>query len=471
MFIFPFYLVFHGSHPEKPTIIRFFTANRKSPWFLVAFGMIGATLSGVTFISVPGEVGISSFSYFQFVLGNLVGYWIIAAWLLPLYYKLNLISIYSFLGKRFGKIGYKTGAFFFIISKLIGAAFRFYLVAIVLQLAFFDALGIPFYWTVIISIGLIWFYTQKAGIKTIVWTDTLQTFFLVFAVVFTIFSITRSLNFSLSTLISNVSEHPYSVIFDWNWKSASNFYKQFFAGVFMTIAIVGLDQDMMQKNLTCKTKQEAQKNMFVFSILFVVIVFLFLCLGVLLYMFAAKEGIAIPSSTDKLYPLIAIHKLGVGLAVVFLLGIISAAYSSADSALASLTTSFCIDFLDFEKTKGKPKVLLRKLVHLGFSTLIVFIVLLFHHINNESVVNAIFKAAGFTYGPILGFFVFAFITQRKTNEKYIPVVAILAPLISWFIATYSELLLFGYKFGFEVLILNAGLVVLGLFLISKKNIK
>ena len=456
---------------RKADANTFFTANRKSPWFLVAFGMIGATLSGVTFISVPGEVSVSSFKYFQFVLGNLVGYWIIAALLLPLYYRLNLVSIYTFLGTRYGNFGYKTGAFFFIVSKLIGAAFRFYLVALVLQIAFFNAVGIPFYLTVILSMGLIWVYTQKAGIKTIVWTDTLQTFFLVSAVIFTIFSISKSLHFSFPVLVSQVSEHPYSAIFDWDWKSGSNFYKQFFAGAFMTIAIVGLDQDMMQKNLTCKSKGEAQKNMLVFSFLFVLIVFLFLCLGVLLYIFAANNGISLPSGTDELYPLIAINRLGIWVAIAFLLGIISAAYSSADSALAALTTSFCVDFINFKRIEEKKQVYVRKLVHITFSVLIAFIVILFYEINNESVVNAVFKAAGFTYGPILGLFAFAIISKRTVVEKYIPVVAFMGLLISWFIASYSELLLFGYKFGFEVLILNSSLVMLGLFVISKKKIK
>ena len=454
---------------RKADVDSFFNANKKSPWYLVAFGMVGTSLSGVTFISVPGEVGSSAFSYLQFVFGNFVGYWLIAALLLPLYYKLNLVSIYTFLGQRFGRVGYKTGALYFLVSKLIGASFRFYLVAIVLQVAFFEAMGIPFYLTVAVSMALIWVYTQKAGIKTIVWTDTLQTLFLVSAVVFTIYSTAKALGFNFQTLSSSIAGHPYSHIFNWDWKSGNNFYKQFFAGIFMTIAMVGLDQDMMQKNLTCKTQKEAQKNMLVFSVLFVATVFLFLCLGIMLYIFARENGIEVPARTDNLYPLIAIHELGLSVCIAFLLGIISAAYSSADSALAAMTTSFCIDFLGFGKNTGRKSTLARKLVHLAFSGLIVLIVVLFHEINNESVVRAVFKVAGLTYGPILGLFAFGLMSSRNVKDKFIPLVALAAPVLSWLISEFSEKILWGYQFGFEVLIVNGALVVLGLWLISEKN--
>ncbi len=447
----------------------FFTANRKSPWYLVAFGMIGASLSGVTFISVPGEVGNSAFAYFQFVLGNLVGYWLVASILLSLYYRLNLVSIYTYLGQRFGVYGYKTGAFFFILSKLVGAAFRFYLVALVLQVAFFDALGIPFSLTVFISMALIWIYTQRAGIKTIVWTDTLQTLFLVSAVIFTIVSISRALDLDASELATTIINHPSAQIFNWDWAAGNNFFKQFFAGIFMTIAMVGLDQDMMQKNLTCKTKKESQKNMLVFSALFVATVFLFLCLGVLLYVYANNQHIPIPLNTDNLYPNLAINELGIGVTIAFLLGIISAAYSSADSALTALTTSFCFDFLGFKKEGHNCKTVTRKIVHISFSILVAAVVIIFHAMNNESVVMAVFKAAGYTYGPLLGLFVFGMYTNRVVNDFYIPFIALLAPILSWLITENSEKLLFGYKFGFEVLILNAGLMWLGLRVLPKKK--
>ncbi|HKI90475.1 MAG TPA: sodium:solute symporter, partial [Draconibacterium sp.] len=321
---------------KKANTDTFFTGNHKSPWYVVAFGMVGATLSGVTFISVPGEVGNSAFSYLQFVLGNLVGYWIVAAVLLPLYYKMNLVSIYTFLQKRFGEKSYKTGSFFFLISKLIGAAFRLFLVAGVLQIAFFDAFHIPFSLTVIVTIGLIWVYTFRGGIKTIVWTDTLQTLFLVSAVIFTIVAISSAMHWNFSGLVKEVWSDKNAQIFFWDWRSQNNFFKQFISGMFITIVIVGMDQDMMQKNLSCRNIQEAKKNMVVFSFAFLATVFLFLSLGVLLYSFANSSGIKIPEKTDDLYPLLALHYFGLPVGVAFLLGITAAAYSSADSALTAL---------------------------------------------------------------------------------------------------------------------------------------
>ncbi len=449
----------------------FFNANRKSPWFVVAFGMIGATLSGVTFISVPGEVGNSAFSYLQFVLGNVVGYWLVAWVLIPLYYRLELVSIYSFLEQRFGLRSYKTGSFFFLVSKLIGAAFRLYLVAGVLQIAIFDAFHIPFGVTVLVSIVLIWIYTFRGGIKTIVWTDTLQTLFLISAIIFTIIAITRALDWNLKEMILAVDTHPLSDLFTWEWKSGNNFFKQFFAGMFITLVIVGMDQDMMQKNLTCKTRQDAQKNMVVFSIAFLVTVFMFLCLGVLLYIYAFQKGISVPAKSDDLYPLLAMNEFGTFVAVVFLLGITAAAYSSADSALTALTTSFCYDFLHIEKIRENRKIKTRKMVHILFSALLLLVILLFKAINNESVVVAVFTMAGYTYGPILGLFVFGIYLKRKVNDKFVPYVAILAPVLSYLIASNSEYLLNGYKFGFEILILNGFLTFAGLLIFSKKMTK
>jgi len=447
----------------------FFNANKAAPWYLVAFGMIGATLSGVTFISVPGEVGKSAFSYLQFVMGNFVGYWIIAFVLLPVYYRLNLVSIYSFLKERFGIRSQKTGSLFFIISKVIGAAFRLYLVAGVLQIAFFGPLGIPFSVTVCTSIFLIWVYTFKGGIKTIVWTDTLQTFFLVSAVIFTVYMISSDLNWSFGQAVKAISEHEYSQIFFWDWRSPNNFFKQFFAGMFMTIVITGMDQDMMQKNLSCKNKFESRKNMLVFSFLFVFTVTLFLGLGVLLYIFAGKRDIAIPAVTDNLYPLLALNNLGILVGIAFLLGITSAAYSSADSALTALTTSFCIDFLPYESYGEKKKKNIRRLVHLGFSVILIIVILLFKVLNNESVVVAVFKAAGYTYGPILGLFSFGLLTKRRVNEKKVPLVAVLAPVSCYFLSLFSEQVFCGYKFGFELLIMNGLLTFAGLWLFSKKS--
>jgi SSS family transporter len=448
----------------------FFTGNRKSPWFLVAFGMVGATLSGVTFISVPGEVGNSAFSYLQFVFGNIVGYWLIAAILLPLYYRLNLVSIYTFLDQRFGVNSYKTGSFFFLISKLVGAAFRLYLVAGVLQIAFFDAFNIPFSLTVTVTIALIWVYTFRGGIKTIVWTDTLQTIFLVSAVVFTIVTITKNLGWNANDLFHEVAKSPNAKIFFWDWRSGNNFFKQFFAGMFITIVMVGMDQDMMQKNLTCKNKREAQKNMMVFSFSFLVTVFMFLCLGVLLYIFAEKSGVTVPENTDDLYPLLALHYFGLPVGIAFLLGITAAAYSSADSALTALTTSFSVDFLKIDKYDEPKKRHIKKWSHLFFSVLLIIVILLFRVINNESIVVAVFRVAGYTYGPILGLFIFGMYSKRKVKDKWVPAVAVFAPVLCFFISKYSEVVFNGYKFGFELLILNGFITLAGLFLISKKNV-
>jgi len=448
----------------------FFTGNRKSPWYLVAFGMVGATLSGVTFISVPGEVGNSAFSYLQFVLGNIVGFWIVAAVLLPLYYRLNLVSIYSFLEQRFGFYSHKTGSFFFLISKLIGAAFRLFLVAGVLQLAFFDAFKIPFALTVTITISLIWVYTFRGGIKTIVWTDTLQTLFLLSAVILTIVSISKSLGWNSGTFINEIVNDSNSKIFFWDWHSSNNFFKQFFAGIFITIVMVGMDQDMMQKNLTCKNIKEAQKNMVVFSISFLITVFLFLCLGAMLYVFAGKSGIAIPDRTDDLYPLLALNYFGLPVGIAFLLGIIAAAYSSADSALTALTTSFSIDFLNIEKYEEAKRQKIKRWSHLMFSALLILVIVVFKAINNESIVVAVFRVAGYTYGPILGLFVFGMYSERRIMDKWVPFIAAISPVICYFISKYSHIIFSGYEFGFELLILNGLITIIGLWLISKKHV-
>lgn len=442
----------------------FFTANRQSPWYLVAFGMIGASLSGVTFISVPGEVGNSFFSYFQVVIGYLLGYFVIGAVLMPLYYRLNLVSIYGYLEQRFGFWSYKTGSGFFLLSRVVGASFRLFLVAIVLQTALFSAFGVPFWVSVLVTILLIWVYTFKGGIKTIVWTDTLQTLFMLTAVVVTIFIITKEMGWSISEAIGNIQESEMSKIFYWDWGNPRFFPKQFISGALIAIVMTGLDQDMMQKNLTCRNLKEAQKNIFGFSVVLIFANLLFLGMGALLFMYANSKGIEIPTRTDTLYPLLALNHLGTFAGVVFLLGIIAAAYSSADSALTALTTAFCVDFLNFEKKEEEEKKKTRLKVHIGFSVLLFLVILIFNAINDDSVINSIFKAAGYTYGPLLGLFSFGLLTKRQVIDKYVLPVCLAAPVLSYFIDIAS-----GSWFGFFILALNGALTFIGLFLISKKS--
>jgi len=446
----------------------FFNANRSSPWYLVAFGMIGTSLSGVTFISVPGEVGSSNFSYFQMVLGYLLGYLIIARLLLPLYYKHKLVSIYAYLDNRFGLYSYKTGSFFFLLSRTIGASFRLFLVAGVLQIAIFNELGLPFSFSVFITILLIWIYTFKGGIKTIVWTDALQTLFMLSAVVITILIIISRMDISLVESYYLIKDSQFSQIFHFNWKESNDFFKQFISGAFIAVVMTGLDQDMMQKNLTCKNLGESQKNMFWFCVILVFANLLFLCLGALLYLYSDFIGFDIPERTDNLYPLLALNHLGDFTSILFMLGIIAAAYSSADSALTSLTTAFCIDFLNFDKIKDSNKNKVRLSVHLAFSIVLFFVIMIFNSINDESVINSIFKAAGYTYGPLLGLFSFGIFTKYKINDKLSFWVCIISPVLSYIININSEELLFGYKFGFELLLLNGVLTFIGLYLIRKK---
>lgn len=445
----------------------FFTGNRQSPWYLVAFGMIGASLSGVTFISVPGWVESTSFTYMQIVLGYLLGYLVIGTVLLPLYYKLNLVSIYQYLEKRFGHYSYKTGAFFFLISRIIGASFRLFLVASVLQIAFFDSFNVPFEASVFVTIVLIWIYTFRGGIKTIVWTDTLQTLFMLLAVGITIVIITKDMQISAGGVVHAISESQYSQIFDWDWHSKTNFFKQFFSGAFIAIVMTGLDQDMMQKNLTCKTLGESQKNMLWFSLSLVVVNLLFLGLGALLFIYAQSNGIALPDKSDDLYPMLALNHLGTLAGVTFLLGITAAAYSSADSALTALTTSFSVDFLGMDAEKDNKK--LRTLIHVGFSALLFLVIIVFKAINDQSVISAVFTAAGYTYGPLLGLYAFGLFTKRSTNDKAVPFIALLAPILSFLLSHYSEVLLMGYKFGFELLIVNGLLTFIGVWMFSQKN--
>jgi len=445
----------------------FYTANKQSPWYLVAFGMIGATLSGVTFISMPGEVGSSQFSYFQIVLGYLPGYLVVGAILLPIYYRLKLITIYTYLEKRFGFWSHKTGAFYFLLSRVIGAAFRLFLVAGVLQLAIFNALGVPFWVTVMIAIALIWLYTFQGGIKTIVFTDALQTLFMLSSVIISIALIMSQLDLSLGKMIATIRASDYSQVFFWD-HSKNNFFKQFFAGMFIAIVMTGLDQDMMQKNLTCRNLKEAQKNMFWFSIVLVFANLLFLSLGALLFIFATEKGISLPERTDDLFPILALNHFNLAAGIFFLLGITAAAYSSADSALTSLTTTFCVDFLKIKPGQRKDEKKIRLLVHLGFSFLLFFVILVFRLINDESVISGVFTAAGYTYGPLLGLFAFGLFTKISIRDKWVPFVCLASPLLTYLL-NLKATAWFGYQFGFEILIVNGVITFLGLLLLKNSR--
>jgi len=449
----------------------FFVGNRQSPWYIVAFGMLGASLSGVTFISVPGYVGDTQFSYLQLVMGYLLGYFVVANILLPLYYRLNLTSIYTYLDTRFGFSSYKTGAAFFLVSRIVGASFRLFLVATVLQISIFDAWGVPFMVTVVVTILLIWLYTNRGGIKTIIWTDTLQTAAMLTAVILTIFFITKQMNLSLGETIRVISESEYSRVwfFD-DWNDKRHFLKQFFSGAFITIVMTGLDQDMMQKNLSCRNLSDAKKNMYWYGFAFLPVNLIFLSLGVLLFIFANQMGIAIPEQSDELFPIIATQGyLPKVVSILFILGIVAAAYSSADSALTALTTSFTVDILNSKNKSELELKSIRKKVHIGISILIALVIMLFRAINDQSVISALFTVAGYTYGPLLGLYAFGLFTPFVVRDKWVPIVAVLSPVICYFLSIYSESLFGGYKFGFELLIVNGAITFIGLLLLSKRG--
>ena len=447
----------------------FFKGNKQSPWYVVAFGMIGASLSGVTFISVPGWIEASQFSYMQVVLGYIVGYLVIGTVLLPLYYKLNLTSIYTYLEERFGNYSYKTGASFFLISRVIGASFRLFLVANVLQIVLFDELGVEFWQTVTITVLLIWLYTFKSGIKTIVWTDTLQTLFMLIAVGVAIYFVSDELGLNGSNVLTFVLDSDLSKTFFFDdFKSGNYFWKQFISGAFIAIVMTGLDQDMMQKNLTCKTLKDAQKNMFWFTLVLTIVNFVFLSLGLLLTVYAQKNGI--DAHKDDLFPILAKNHLSVGVFAFFLLGLIAAAYSSADSALTSLTTSFSIDILDIEK-KHTPQeqVKIRKRIHVAISFILILVIVAFKYIiKDASVIAKLFVFAGYTYGPLLGLYAFGLFTKWQIKDKIVPIIAILSPILSYIISVNS-LKWFGFEFGFFILILNGLITFLGLLIIRTKE--
>lgn len=449
----------------------FFTGNRQSPWYIVSIGMIGASLSGVTFISVPGWVFNSQFHYMQMVLGYLLGYAAIVYILLPVYYRMNLTSIYAYLEERFGKISYKTGASLFLISRIIGASFRLFLVANVLQIMVFDHLHVHFAFTVIITLALIWVYTFRAGIKTIVWTDMLQTIFMLAAVVVSVVMLAKSMDLNLSSVHKTIIDSDYSAVFDFSsWRSESYFWKHFLSGAFITIVMTGLDQDMMQKNLSCRNLKDAQKNMLSYSIAFVPVNLIFLSLGALLFIYANQNGIAIPERTDDIFPLIAMNgHLPAAVGVFFILGLIAAAYSSADSALTALTTTFLVDIIGIDNLSEPEIKRKRILTHLGMSAILAVIIIVFRAVNNESVVSSLFKAAGFTYGPLLGMYAYGFFMNRNIREKYVPIIAVLAPIIMFFLNRYSQDWFWGYKMGYEVLIYNGLLTFFGLQTVSYKK--
>lgn len=449
----------------------YYIGNKKSPWFVVAYGMIGASLSGVTFMSVPGWVKDTQFSYMVVVFGYFVGYIIIALVLLPLYYRLKLTSIYTYLEQRFGFWSYKTGAGFFIISRVLGASLRTFLVINVLQIFVFDAWNIPFWVNVSVFMLLVIMYTMKGGIKTIVWTDTLQTTFMLLAVILSVFYISRDLGIPLSKLFSDINESPMSKMFITDWHNERYFIKQFFSGMFLTVVMTGLDQEMMQKNLSCPNIKDAQKNMYFFSVIIVFVNLLFLVLGALLLIYGQAKGISV-TATDELFPTVAFKYLGTVAGVVFLIGLISASFPSLGGALTALTTSVSIDFLRLDRRKNlseSASAKIRYSIHFIMAVIFLICILIFKALNDEAVIDKLFTIAGYTYGPLLGLFTFGLFTTRKVKDKATPVIAILCPVICYFISMFSVQLFFGYKFGWEILLVNGFLVFMGLLIFSRKG--
>ncbi len=456
--------------------VIFFKASKKSPWFVVAFGMIGASLSGVTFISVPGWVQSTQFSYMQIVIGYFFGYLVIAYLLIPLYYRLNITSIYEYLEQRFGSTSHKTGAFFFIISRLLIASFRLFLVVSVMQYFILEAWGVPFELTVVLSVLFIWLYTYRGGIKTIVWTDTLQTFFMLSSVVIVVIIILQKLDLSLFQFLKTESFHNYSkTFFIEDFNDRKHLVKSFLGGMFIAIAMTGLDQDNMQKNLTCKNEKDAQKNVVSLGFILIFVNFVFLLLGALLFTYASQNQIEIPLvdgkiKTDLLFPEIALNQdLGIGIATVFILGLVAAAYSSADSALTSLTTSFSIDFLNLpkhEKTKQKDT---RKKIHIFFSVLLIAIIILYKYILEDNIISTLLQVSSYTYGPLLGLFSFGIFTKYKIKDNLVWVISVLSVLFTFILNQYAPVWFNGFQFGFEILIINGLFTFVGLFFIRNRK--
>ncbi|WP_025072757.1 sodium:solute symporter [Hoylesella timonensis] len=450
---------------KQSTNDTFYRGNRQSPWYLVAFGMIGASISGVTFVSVPGMVNTIGMTYLQTCLGFVLGYVAVAFVLLPIYYRLNLTTIYSYLQQRLGTRSYKTGAWFFLLSKMSGAAVKFYVVCMILQRFVLDALGIPFVITVLVLVALIWLYTRRGGIKTLVWTDTFQTFCMFMALIFIIINVMSMLNLSVNEVVTTIVQDERSRVFVFDdWVSKQNFWKLFISGIFIVVVMTGLDQDMMQKNLTCKTLREAQKDMCTYGLAFVPTNLLFLCLGVLLSMLAQQEGIALPSSGDELLPMFAATgKMGNMVVVLFTIGIVAASFSSADSALTALTTTYCVDI----KEKADDEAL-RHRVHAGMSVVFIIFILLFRTFNSTNLIDAIYILVSYTYGPLLGLFAFGLFTKYQVTDRWVPYFAILSPILCYALDVLAQQM-WGYHFGYELLMLNGALTFAGLYVTRKKE--
>ena len=450
---------------KQSTNDTFYRGNRQSPWYLVAFGMIGASISGVTFVSVPGMVNTIGMTYLQTCLGFVLGYVAVAFVLLPIYYRLNLTTIYSYLQQRLGTRSYKTGAWFFLLSKMSGAAVKFYVVCMILQRFVLDALGIPFVLTVLVLVALIWLYTRRGGIKTLVWTDTFQTFCMFMALIFIIINVMSMLNLSVNEVVTTIVQDERSRVFVFDdWVSKQNFWKLFVSGIFIVVVMTGLDQDMMQKNLTCKTLREAQKDMCTYGLAFVPANLLFLCLGVLLSMLAQQEGIALPSSGDELLPMFAATgKMGNMVVVLFTIGIVAASFSSADSALTALTTTYCVDI----KEKADDETL-RHRVHAGMSVVFIIFILLFRTFNSTNLIDAIYILVSYTYGPLLGLFAFGLFTKYQVTDRWVPYFAVLSPILCYALNALAQQL-WGYHFGYELLMLNGAFTFAGLYVTRKKE--
>ncbi len=437
----------------------FYRANRRSPWYMVAFGMVGASISGVTFVSVPGMVMNSQMTYMQTCLGFIVGYLAVAFLLLPVYYRLNLTTIYTYLGQRLGRRSYKTGAWFFLVSKMTGAAVRFYVVCIILQRFVLDRYGVPFALTVVVMVSLIWLYTRRGGVKTLVWTDTFQTACMFGALLLIIVHVTDALGMTVGEAAAAVASDSHSRMFVFDdWVSKQNFWKQFLSGVFIVIVMTGLDQDMMQKNLTCKTLREAQKDMCSYGLAFVPANLLFMCLGVLLLLLAQRQGVPLPSSGDELLPMFAATgRLGSAVVVLFAVGIVAASFSSADSALTSLTTSYCIDICGRNDDER-----LRKRAHVCIALVFILFILAFRAVNSTSVIDAVYVLCSYTYGPLLGLFAYGLLTKRGVNDRVVPYVAVASPVVCYVLNDVVRRSA-GYQFGYELLMLNGALTFAGLW--------
>ena len=451
----------------------FFTGNRRTPWYMAAFAMIGAAMSGVTFISVPGSVAVDSFSYMQMVAGFTVGQLVVAFVLIPTFYRLRVVSLYEYLDDRFGVASHRTGAWFFFISKILGAALRVYVVCAVLQLLVFDRYGLPFWFNALITMAFVWLYTQQGGVKSLIWTDSLKTFCLVASLVLSIVFIMRGLDFSFSDTVREVSSSPMSRIFFFDDPASDRyFWKMFAAGIVLLVCMTGLDQDLMQRNMSCATPRDSQKNIVLTAVSQIVVIFLFLVLGVLLYLYMEHRGLAMPEKTDQVFSLVAVGGgLPLVVGVLFVIGLISSTYSAAGSALTALTTSFTVDILEGTKRYGEARLTrIRRGVHVAMALGMALVILAFGYLADDSVINLVYKVASYTYGPILGMFVFGMFTRLRVRDRWMPLVAVAAPVLSGFLQWWA-LEAWGYRIGFELLIYNALFTVIGMLLLVKRHEK